>query len=154
MARPCHIFFPGFSRTVWGQYFGTVTPCYTARPCQNVEGRKKNPSAGPRSTGPVHRSTGPDLDRTEDRTREFAGPRTGPIRTGPVRSGPVHPGPRSGPGLDRISFTPTWDLSEPKCMDPTWFGIRQNLWFYESITAHDLAGSIYFVIRWEKFSSL
>ena len=59
-----------------------------------------------RSLGPVHRSSGPTRDRTEDRFLQFPGPRTGPKRTGPVRSGPVRAGPRSGPVSDRKLHSP------------------------------------------------
>ena len=80
-----------------GLQFGTVGPCYPARPCHHLQHTKQKSGLlifGP----PVQTGTGPrtEYDIPLDR---------GPDRIASVRSGPVRPGPRSGPGLDRITFT-------------------------------------------------
>jgi len=99
-ARPCRVFFPADHSQAAGVVFWHGRTVLLGTTVSKTAGRKKNLFFlfGPpvRSTGPPGPDRGPNLQIswTED-------------RTGLPRSGPVQPGPRSGPGLDRISFSPT-----------------------------------------------
>ena len=87
----------------WTFWSGTevLTPEWNV---QESRVKKKKIKTENRSTGPVHRSTSLDRDRTEDRIWKRAGPWTGPIIHGPVQAGL-----RSDPGPDRAMNTPSED---------------------------------------------
>jgi len=88
------------------------------------------------STSPVHRSTGLDRDRSENRIWELLGPRTGPMRTGPVR-----PGPWSGPVLDRITFTPSFTTLQCRTMALLIVGAKSLLSsYYWALILGDCSG--------------